>query len=310
VKEESKDLVQNENLGAWLIKCDPKTWDFVKAFEDGMPGISGWSVTDNYRSQMMDEGQPIVFWVSGQARNFPISGIWGVGLVTGPRRWEEPDDEDDDNLWIDKTRAAQAGYGIPTDIRLLTSPEFRNKVSRESLKKHRILSKIEVMRAPQAPNPSFLTKTEYAALRKILPSSPEGVSGKPENVTLNKSGAGFGNPETNRLVEQAAMDEVTKYFRRKGFLVVDVSAKKMGWDLELRKKGSKSDLLIEVKGVSGESPKVLLTRNEMKKAIEKSNWKLAVVTESLSKRPKVTIWAAESVRDSSLPFAWEVNLKK
>ena len=59
------EIITASNFGAWLIKCDPTVWDLSSALKDGLPGIGGWSVADNYRSESMEAGDHIVFWVSG-----------------------------------------------------------------------------------------------------------------------------------------------------------------------------------------------------------------------------------------------------
>ena len=67
----SNEKITASNFGAWLIKCDPKVWNLSRAMKDGLPGIGGWSVADNYRSESMEAGDDIVFGsVAPREKNF------------------------------------------------------------------------------------------------------------------------------------------------------------------------------------------------------------------------------------------------
>ncbi len=58
---------------------------------------------------------------------------------------------------------------------------------------------------------------------------------------------------------------------------------------------------VEVKGVSGRRPTVLLTANEIRAAAEDSGWKAAVVTRALT-APSVTYYeAAKVLADGETP---------
>jgi hypothetical protein len=66
-------------------------------------------------------------------------------------------------------------------------------------------------------------------------------------------------------------------------------------------------LHVEVKGVSGSKPTVLLTRNEHAAAAADPLWRLAVVTQALT-LPTLTEYPGAQVLDSSSPHVFRVQL--
>ena len=73
--------VNRADLGAWLARCNPATWDLAAYVAAGHRTIGTWSVRDNYRSRLMRPDDAIVFWVSGVDRTYR-RGIWGIGRIT------------------------------------------------------------------------------------------------------------------------------------------------------------------------------------------------------------------------------------
>jgi hypothetical protein len=112
-------------------------------------------------------------------------------------------------------------------------------------------------------------------------------SGKTE-AKLKVIAGGFGTPEENRRVEQAAVTFVERHYKNAGWSVVDVSAYCCGYDLECRRQGSV--LHVEVKGSRGLEKKFILTRNEAETWQQDSQYRLALVTNALVK-PKLHEWS-------------------
>lgn len=209
------EKITTSNFGAWLIKCDPNTWDLETAMQDGLPGIAGWSVADNYRSESIEVGDPIVFWVSGTSRKERLAGVWGIGEVTSERYWVDEEEDSSGGYWLDVEKGARPGYSIDTDIRLISEENYRRKVSRDSLKSLKAFDSMEVLIQPQGSNPSFLTKVEFKALEKLLNRRSSPPAKKESVVTLHKGGAGFGNPEQNAMVEARAMKVVSSHYKKR-----------------------------------------------------------------------------------------------
>ncbi|MFC8617838.1 protein NO VEIN domain-containing protein [Micromonospora purpureochromogenes] len=288
-------LVTVENLGAWMLKCNPGVWDLAAFLKDGGETIDRWSVVPNYRTALMDEGQQVLFWVTGPGRAYPEPGLWGRGSVLGPAGYIDTAHEDP-GYWRDEHQRRQSKHFVPVDIRL-----FHEPISRTTLRGNRRLAGLEVFRQPQMGNPLVVSKTELAVLDRLLPPQPQ-------KITVTAFGAGFGNPINNAEVEAAAMKAAIRHYRRDGWRVQDVSKRNEGWDLTCTS-GDGEVHRVEVKGVSGLNPKVLLTRNEERSAREDPGWRLAVVTKALVE-PTLQFFDADMTLRAAAPFVFEVDLRQ
>jgi len=295
--------VTSETLGAWLLKCNPDVWDVVGFRDDGEMLIPDWSVTDNYRGRMMAAGDPVVFWVTGTTGDEPTPGIWGIGHIVGPARYEVDFGaaDDDGGYWLDEDARLRARFFVPTEIILLDTP-----VPRAEVAAHPALSGMEILQQAQMSNPSFLTATEFAALKDWFDWPPV-PDPEPETLAVTDSGAGFGDPLTNTVVEAAAMGVATEHFSSAGWTVEDVSVQKLGWDLTCTRAGGTEVVRVEVKGVSGDKPSVLLTANELAAAKDHPGWSLAVVTEALTTK-KLRIYPATLVLGTAQPYVFKAEL--
>ena len=102
----------------------------------------------------------------------------------------------------------------------------------------------------------------------------------------------FGSPETNPIVEKAAVDHVTTVYRNLGWTVTSVEKQNIGYDLRCERGGSERD--IEVKGLSGEDLRFVITSNEHDESYANSDWRLAVVSNALSAKPILQELSANS----------------
>jgi len=91
--------------------------------------------------------------------------------------------------------------------------------------------------------------------------------------------------EKRYQIEAAAIEAVESHYNRQGYITVDVSAQKKGWDIEAILNGS--ILKIEVKGLSGSDIGFELTPNEYQKmkALPKDKYRVCVLTEALGEKP-------------------------
>ena len=97
------------------------------------------------------------------------------------------------------------------------------------------------------------------------------------------SGAGFGNPEENKKVEEAAIAVVKEKYDLAGWKVRSVERDKCGFDLECHKGETTEN--VEVKGVSGTEQSFFITAGEVEQAKINSKFVLIVVTSALSSSP-------------------------
>ncbi|WP_052060621.1 protein NO VEIN domain-containing protein [Rhodococcoides fascians] len=293
------DSVTLSNLGAWVFKCNPKTWDLKSFMADGHTLIDSWSVANNYRSELIQHGQRVIFWVSGAEDGAMPRGIWGYGWTTGTPDFVAHPSE---GYWVDDDKRIDAHSFAPTDLHLLDAP-----LTSAELKQIKVLDNLEVLRQPFASNPSWVNQSQLAAIQDLLPPWPELGEPAGQAITVSERGAGFGDPVTNKLIENAAVDAVTDYYRDQFHCeVTDVGYQKLGWDLSCVAPDG-TLYRVEVKGVAGAKPSILLTRNELRSAREDPNWELAVVTKALSS-PTVSIYYPEDVVDIAESMVYRVDL--
>ena len=304
---EKKHLITKHNFGAWVLKCNPKVWDLGQFLEMGGEIIDGWSLGNTYRNSLMEPGQPVVFWVSGPLEGEHIfRGIWGFGKLTSTAQPSDGQSEEEalQSLWFDQQKAMEPGFYVDTRIPILVDPipatEFLNDP---------VLRTSEVIRAQQMPNPAFLTKAEYKAALRLRGLTHSDTDEEGPAIVSNR-GAGFGTAAQNRKVEVAAMKAAAAHYNNAGFETRDVSARNFGWDMTALHRTIEGQIKhVEVKGVSGSEPKVLLTRNEYETAQVDPDWELAVVTNALTK-PTITIYSARQLKKVAEPFAWRAHLSQ
>ena len=107
-------------------------------------------------------------------------------------------------------------------------------------------------------------------------------------------GGGFGNPETNKRVEKAAISFVTNDYKKRGWKVISVETEKRGFDL-LCTKASKEEH-VEVKGIQGDLLSFIITAGEVKKSQTDKKFVICVVT-SASSSPKLHKFTAKDFCD-------------
>jgi hypothetical protein len=131
-----------ETLGAWVIKCNPTKTDVepMRAAGEAKPS---WCVADNYRSQLIQPGQKVLFWVSSHPRR----GFWGAGRVVG-------------DVTLDDGRL-HVPVHIPLFDEPLTAAELRAVAGLQSM---------EVFRSPQQANPSWVSTAELPLIERLLDS--------------------------------------------------------------------------------------------------------------------------------------------
>lgn len=103
---------------------------------------ASWCVADNYRSRLIRPGHRVLFWVSAHPRR----GIWGSGHIDG------------------EVVADSGKLHVPVRI-----PLFAEPIDAAELVGEPGLRTMEVFRAPQQSNPSWVTVAEWALIEPLLP---------------------------------------------------------------------------------------------------------------------------------------------
>lgn len=127
--------------------------------------------------------------------------------------------------------------------------------------------------------------------------------GEPE-VTVQ--GGGYGDAESRKQTEEAAIRFVQAELRRRGFTVVDRQRDNCGYDLLAT--SLQGRLLVEVKGTTSMTPRFVISRNEYRCSVIEPDWRLFVVTSARSV-PCLHEYDADAMAAAFAldPLAWEVT---
>ena len=104
----------------------------------------------------------------------------------------------------------------------------------------------------------------------------------------------FGTPETNKLVEIAAIKAVAAAYESDGWKVVSHEDRKHGYDMYC----TRFDAIphVEVKGAKGRDCSFIVTGNELDFSYERDSFRLCVVTGALDhKLQKIETFTAKDV---------------
>ncbi|GAA3827664.1 hypothetical protein [Nocardioides panacisoli] len=157
-------MIDEGNLGAWVLKCNPEVYDLRAAVEAGIDHVDSWSVRPGYRADLMRAGQKALLWVSGDGRRL-ARGIWGVGWVEGGVRRLDGQDEDRGH-WVDQAARRSVRLAVPLWVPVLAEPVTVAEVRAAGL------ADLEVLRMPQGANPSWASTEQLETLEHLLPEWP------------------------------------------------------------------------------------------------------------------------------------------
>ena len=301
-----------ETLGAWVLKCNPQVWDLAGFLAAGERVIDEWTVQEGRRADRIEHGQRVLLWVTGSVDGPLPRGLWGSGWTTGTvqplaaigRAEDEVVDGDVVDFWLDLDARDRMRFAAPLELQVWDTPVTEAQVI-EVLGPEAL----EVVRARQMSNPSWISASDLALLEPLLPAWPEEGVPIEQVITVDSAdGAGFGDPTTRRLVEIAAVRAATEHYESRGYTVHSVERENCGWDLTCT--APDGDVArVEVKGTAGARPTVLLTRNEYRSAAEDAGWVMAVVTRAAT-RPTVSIHQPREVLAQSEPYVYKISFEE
>lgn len=126
---------------------------------------------------------------------------------------------------------------------------------------------------------------------------------------VQKVGGGFGNPETNRKVEQAAVSFVKSHYEQNHWSVESVESEKCGYDLLCTKNSIQEH--VEVKGIQGDFVSFIITNGEVRQSQSNENFVLCAVTSALS-NPTLHRFSASEFREKFAlePISYRASLKQ
>jgi hypothetical protein len=121
------------------------------------------------------------------------------------------------------------------------------------------------------------------------------------------------DPEKRKEVEEAAIATVKARFPEDKFDIDDRQMAKCGFDLLVRAKTeARKELHIEVKGTQNNSPHFLMSHREYAYMLANPrHWRLAMVTNALTKTPKLEIMEAREAQERFFwkEFTWHATAK-
>lgn len=151
--------VSRDDLGAWLLKCNPALWDLRAFLDSDEQRITSWAVQHNYRSDLMRPGDRVLFWVSGNGRGGLTRGLWGDGEIAAEAEdWVDAEP----GLWLAEEPRRAVRARVEVDIGLWDSP-----VAVAELRAHGV-DDLEVLRMPFGSNPSWVSRAQLQAVEELI----------------------------------------------------------------------------------------------------------------------------------------------
>lgn len=150
--------ITHENFGAWLIKGSRDVYPVDKLVRTRFSTVEGWSLRPTYRTDLIERGQAVLFWISGDDDQHP-AGIYAAGRTTGGA-WKDVADD----RWVKEAERGTPKLFMPVELGPVSPPVLRAEIML-----HPVLSQIEVVKMAAGSNPSFLTREELSALRREWP---------------------------------------------------------------------------------------------------------------------------------------------
>ncbi len=202
----------------------------------------------------------------------PISGIIAIGTVTGSEQ---------------EDAATYNRHGVMMKVRV-------DRLIEPPLSLARLKNRLPAWGWPRSPiAPARVPDEILPGLLDLLGTAVTAADRPPEQAPP-VTGGGFGDPETNRRVERAAVEYVRRHYALDGWKVVDRQADACGYDLQVVRRSK--ELHLEVKGTAGAEPAFILTANEMKCAETDEAFRLCVLTDALGTGPRLQCYTGREMQ--------------
>lgn len=142
-------------------------------------------------------------------------------------------------------------------------------------------------------------------LLEIRRKHRDGVRSAKGSVRGSLKGGICADAERRKEVEEAAIAFVKAHYPKSRFEIDDRQMAKCGFDLLVRQKADlRRELHVEVKGTQNASPHFLMSHREYAYMLANPrHWRLAMVTDALTTKPRLEIMGGEAVQAR---FFWKV----
>lgn len=190
---------------------------------------------------------------------------------------------------------------VPTERWAIHLPDVE-RLSPELMRRHRQLISV----AAKAKRVSPFKKSHSPGVVVALARLAEGQLPQPEysvasdasppgeSAWSDNRGSLFGTSEQNAVVEQAAVNLVTRRMEADGWVVESVEGGRCGYDLHCSR--GKQERHVEVKGTRNAPIKFLMTAGEVRRADTDSCFVLVLVGNALAESPSVEEWPGRSLK--------------
>jgi hypothetical protein len=266
----------------WVIKAKPDRNDFSTFPAKGRTGR--W-----YTKRLPKDwkaGDFLYIWAAS-----PQSRVIGLG------RLAKPNDGYDEGCWH---------FCVQYLSNYLEGPTMKE------LRKQAVFRGATFLKSGPAGTVYPLTEQQGTFLRAITeelaPTKREAHVTKDDELKVQRNvGAGFGSPEENRKVEQAAVRAIRLKLKNDGWVVRSVERERRGYDLECR--NGRKLIRVEVKGIRGTEPRFILTAGEYDRARKDPSFVLGLVMSAL-KRPVMRLVYQRELVDKLhvAPLAYKAEL--
>lgn len=308
-------LIENKQKGD--KKMGHEAYNFMPASDKNfyvyVPPQSGTSSPSNL--------DPDGWTVVCLAKNPKYPGVHIVGWFENATligEWLTPPEDRKTSSTGDARPGYDWSYCIKSDTAFFIPPEFRTMpFSDTSVRqgKYSFLSGPNLKKRNEKAEASkarvlAILNDQMKKLGLVAVKNPD--ADNPPDYDLDETDplGGFGGtPEQRKKVEKAAEKAVIAHYKALGFTHVDMTKKVCGYDFGFTK--ARNELHVEVKGTSGRIKHFYLTRNEYNTGLMiNDRWRLAMVTNALTKNPTVTIYTPKELRQTFdiEPLCYEANL--
>lgn len=307
----------NENKHSRSKKTGHEAYNFLPASDGAyyvyVPPQSGTSAPSN--------PDPHGWTVVCLAKNPKYPGVHVVGWfedATLIGEWRKPPEDRKTQSTGDVRPGYDWSYCIKSNTAFFIPPEFRTMPFSDTSVRQ---GKYSFLSGPNLTKRNAKAEANKARVLAILQAQMKKLAGvavrnpdanNPPDFELEETNplGGFGGtPEQRKEIEKASERAVINHYEALGYDCTNMTRVICGFDFRFRK--GRSELDVEVKGTSGSIEHFYLTRNEHDNGLDKNpNWRLAMVTNALTRKPTVKIYTPKELKQAFgiEPLCYEATL--
>lgn len=258
---------------------------FIEMDRTGQAQLAGFAPYLDYRAPTGEEAEAVekikqeLNWtgmsVERKAINYAVDNLIMPHFI---------DKQDERNQYVEKVKAAVTDRLTREILHQQTQEQRFREMARKGKENALVNAQNAARLAGQLRDRLEIRLAELENERKLINQPPVVIGGAliiPASMLQGQQSGLFG--QERRAIELAAINRVMEIERAQGNTVRDVSAERIGWDIESTVADPSGDgrhdtLFIEVKGRQKGAATVTVTRNEIVTALNQpENYRLAIV---------------------------------